>query len=151
MKKLSLATFLALSTFSVATLANQGGFQDPNQAKAEQTQVQAQKEHKGKKHGKHHEKRGGGFVNSQQAVSPVSEAGQWKDDQFVLLEGNIVEQVGKEDYLFKDASGQINVEIDRHVFRDQIITPNDKVKIYAEVDKSWNKTEVEAKHLELVK
>ncbi|PJG85165.1 YgiW/YdeI family stress tolerance OB fold protein [Conservatibacter flavescens] len=138
MKKVILASVLALSTATVFAQGNQGGFQDPNRPAVHQ------KAERGSKHG-------GGFINSAQAVSKVAESNSWKDDQYVVLEGNITEQVGKDDFTFKDDTGSIEVEIDRRAWAGQTVSPTDRVKIYAEVDKSWNKIELEVNRVEKVK
>lgn len=136
MKKLSLATILVLSTVSLVAQADgyrKGGFQG------------------GEAHAMHQKgemRHQGGFFNSTQTVSKVSEAGNWLDDQYVILEGKIINQVGKDDFIFKDDSGELVVEIERKAWQGQTITPNDSVKIYAEVDKSWNKTEAEVHRIE---
>ena len=136
MKKRSLATILVLSTIAATGVFAQGGFQDPNAPKME-----------------HHKKgdfKRGGFVNTDQTVSKASEAGSWQDDQYIILQGNIVKQVGKDDFIFKDASGEIQVEIERKAWRGQDISPSDEVKLYGEVDKSWNKTEVDIERVEKI-
>ncbi|QEH45762.1 YgiW/YdeI family stress tolerance OB fold protein [Aggregatibacter actinomycetemcomitans] len=136
MKKRSLATIFVLSTIAATGVFAQGGFQDPNAPKME-----------------HHKKgdfKRGGFVNIDQAVNKASEAGSWQDDQYIILQGNIVKQVGKDDFIFKDASGEIQVEIERKAWRGQDISPSDEVKLYGEVDKSWNKTEVDIDRVEKI-
>ncbi|KND84574.1 hypothetical protein H5P1_0207695 [Aggregatibacter actinomycetemcomitans serotype a str. H5P1] len=136
MKKRSLATILVLSTIAATGVFAQGGFQDPNAPKME-----------------HHKKgdfKRGGFVNTDQAVSKASEAGSWQDDQYIILQGNIVKQVGKDDFIFKDVSGEIEVEIERKAWRGQDVSPSDEVKLYGEVDKSWNKTEVDIERVEKI-
>ena len=139
MKKLTLISTLVLSTLTASAFANSqnGGFQDPN---APQTMNQVQQ--------KGEFKRGG--YNSNQAPSKVSEVASMNDDQYVVLQGKIVKQVGKEDFLFRDASGEINVEIERKAWAGQEITPNNEVKLYGEVDKSWNKTDIEVHRVEKV-
>ncbi|WP_109077171.1 YgiW/YdeI family stress tolerance OB fold protein [Aggregatibacter kilianii] len=136
MKKRSLATIFVLSTIAATGAFAKGGFQDPNAPQQE-----------------HHKKgdfKRGGFVNSDQAVSKVSDANTWKDDQYIILQGNIVKQVGKEDFIFKDASGEIQVEIERKAWHGQDISPSDEVKLYGEVDKSWDKTEVDIDRVEKI-
>ena len=57
----------------------------------------------------------GGFsdgTNASAAITPVSKALKMRDDTHAVLRGNIVKQVGHEKYLFKDATGEIVVEID---------------------------------------
>ncbi len=139
MKKLTLISTLVLSTLTASVFANtsNGGFQDPN---APQTMNQAKQ--------KGEFKRGG--YSSNQAVSKVSEVAAMNDDQYVVLQGKLVKQVGKEDFLFRDASGEINVEIERKAWAGQEITPNNEVKLYGEVDKSLVGTEVEVHRVEKV-
>ncbi|NEN75182.1 NirD/YgiW/YdeI family stress tolerance protein [Pelistega sp. NLN82] len=127
MKKLTiLATILAASVGTTA-FAQQGGFQatTPNNQNA-------------------------GFTG-QQAVSKVSEASQWRDDQYVVLQGKIVKQIGKDDFIFSDGTGEIEIEVDDKAWYGQNITPADKIKVFGEVDKSWNRTEVEIHRIEKVK
>ena len=136
MKKRSLATIFVLATVAASGAFAKGGFQDPHAQ-------QAQYHHKGEfKHG--------GFVNGNQTVSKAADANTWKDDQYIILQGNIVKLVGNDDFIFKDASGEIQVEIDRKAWRGQDISPSDEVKLYGEVDKSWNKTEVDIDRVEKI-
>lgn len=90
-----------------------------------------------------------GFVSAK-APTKVSDADKWQDDQFIVLEGNIVKQVGKKDFVFKDTSGELTLEINRKAWRDGLISPEDKIRIVADVEKSWGKTEVEAFSVEKV-
>ncbi len=181
MKKLSLATILALSTVSLfAAAQNEQISVSQEKSSTQMTQpVQKNKDrcdyHGGKYHGdkKHRgdwndrDDMRGGFNDpskpaAEKANQPhrpefnlpplkVADAGSWKDDQFIVLQGKIVEQVGKKDFLFRDASGEIEVEISRRAWHGQEITPNDEVKLFGEVDKSWKKTDIEIHHVEKVK
>lgn len=87
-------------------------------------------------------------------TSTVADVRQMADDTYVTVEGNIIEQQGKdhEKYLFKDATGEIIVEIDRKVWRDQPITPDVKVKILGELDQNRNpeRVKIEAVYLEVI-
>lgn len=141
MKKVVLASLLALTTATAMAQspATTGGFQGND------APPPAMKQHKDR------EFRQGGFVNSQQSVSKAADSSKWKDDEYIVLEGNIIRQVGKDDFIFKDNSGEIEVEIERRAWAGQTISPEDKVKLYAEVDKSWNKIEVEVNRIEKVK
>ena len=136
MKKRSLATIFVLATVAASGAFAKGGFQD-------QHTQHAQYHHKGEfKHG--------GFVNGNQTVSKVADANTWKDDQYIILQGNIIKQVGKDDFIFKDASGELQVEIDRKAWRGQDISPSDEVKLYGEVDKSWDKMEVDIERVKKI-
>lgn len=164
MKKSSLATILVLSTFGATLFAqaepnNRGGFQDSNQPNMERKadKKQSERAKKGKCdegrgeckyhdfHAKYHHKQQnqGGFMLSKEPTK-VADAATWQDDQVIVLEGQILKQVGKEEFVFKDDSGELTLEIERKAWHGQTVTPNDKVKVIAEVEKSWGKTEVEA-------
>lgn len=98
----------------------------------------------------------GGFsgpVSGAQADT-VAKALTLSDDAPVVLTGNIVSQVAgsKDKFIFKDASGEVRMEIERKVFAGQTVTPQDTVRIIGKVDKDLGKdVEIEAKMLEIVK
>ena len=72
------------------------------------------------------------------------------DDAKVTLEGNLVKQISEEHYLFKDATGEIEVEIDDEDFRGATVTPKNKIRIIGEVDKNWNNVKIEVDYLEVL-
>lgn len=57
-----------------------------------------------------------------------------KDDQNVQLTGRITRQLGDEDYIFADDSGEIHVEIDDDDMPAQSISETTPVTIYGEID-----------------
>lgn len=82
----------------------------------------------------------------------VAQAKEMKDDTHVILQGYIESSLGDEDYMFKDETGTIRVEIDHDVWRGLDVTPNDKVEIQGEVDTHFYKpTEIDVKRIQLVK
>lgn len=95
----------------------------------------------------------GGFSGpvSGSMADTVAAAKQLADDARVVLTGNIVSQLAgsKDEYIFKDATGEIQVEISPRVFRGLNITPDDKVRISGKIDKDMGKDiEIEVKVLE---
>lgn len=56
------------------------------------------------------------------------------DDQNVQLTGRIIKQLGDEDYVFADDSGQINVEIDDDDMPPEPISETTSVTIHGEID-----------------
>lgn len=112
---------------------------------------------KGKFHampqGKHFDKQGKNrdfkppFFDESQAVKSVKDIQAAKDKAFVMIEGKIIKQVGKKDYLFQDATGEVEIEVSRKAWGGQTITPNDKIEIRGLVDKEWDKTEIEVKQI----
>ncbi|CAM6435862.1 MULTISPECIES: YgiW/YdeI family stress tolerance OB fold protein [Citrobacter] len=130
MKKLA-AIFAVLALSSAPVLAaQQGGFSGPS---ATQTQTQ-----------------GGGFVGPNGSSATVESAKSLRDDTWVTLRGNIVERVSDDLYLFKDATGTINVDIDDKRWNGLTVTPQDTVEIQGEVDKDWNSVEIDVKQIRKV-
>lgn len=105
--------------------AEQGGFSGPSA-----TQSQA-----------------GGFQGPNGSVTTVESAKSLRDDTWVTLRGNIVERISDDLYVFKDASGTINVDIDHKRWNGVTVTPQDVVEIQGEVDKDWNSVEIDVKQI----
>ena len=129
MKKLaSIAAILALAS-APAFAATQGGFSGPSTTTTTQT---------------------GGFVGPNGTVTTAANAKTMRDDTWVTLRGNIIERVSDDLYIFKDASGTVNVDIDHKRWNGQTITPQDVVEIQGEVDKDWNSVEIDVKQIRKV-
>lgn len=156
MKKLiALSTLLAVSSFAVA----QGGFNDPNDSRTQKANEADRKEMKQEKQSKHHHgkldgKRGEKgkdfmppFFDESKAVKSVKDIQAASDKSFVMIEGKITKQVGKKDFIFQDATGEVEIEVSRRAWQGQTISPNDTVEIRGKIDKEWNKTEVEVKQI----
>lgn len=80
----------------------------------------------------------------------VESAKSLRDDTWVTLRGNIVERISDDLYLFKDATGTINVDIDHKRWNGVTVTPQDTVEIQGEVDKDWNSVEIDVKQISKV-
>lgn len=93
--------------------------------------------------GKHH--KGGGYQNSNMPVSTVAEVLVMEDDMPVKVSGKLTKQVKGNTYQLEDPTGMIMVEIDEEDWGGNVITEQDTVIIYGEVDKDKNKTEIDAK------
>lgn len=70
-----------------------------------------------------------------ETVAQVFELGQ--DDQVVTLTGHIVKQLGKEKYLFRDATGEIVLEIENEVMPAADFDDKTRVEITGEIDKDF--------------
>lgn len=90
-------------------------------------------------------------ANLPATVITVKQALDARDDSYVTVEGKILSQVDDDEYLFADASGQIRVEIDHHIWRGQNVTKTDTLRLYGEIDKEWNKTELKVRELSIIK
>lgn len=86
---------------------------------------------------------GGGFSGPGPDIVTIQQAKQMRDDAKVVLEGTISRQIGKEKYLFQDATGTIVVEIDDEDWNGLTVSPDDRVQIWGEVDKDWNSVEID--------
>lgn len=183
MKKVSLATILALSTMGMAFFANAADNAQTNAPAANAPAYEVMpcgmvREYnpmcngtmcnRGYPDGRANMRRGfknmpgnapymgmqmgqrGGFV-ANQSVTRVADAGKWEDDQMIVLEGNIIKRVGRKDYVFKDGSGELEIEISRRAWHGDIFSADDRVRLVANVEKSWGKTEVLAVHIEQIR
>ena len=93
----------------------------------------------------------GGFKDPATIVNTVSELKHMQDDSYVVLEGKIQKRLGKEEYLFADASGSITVEIDDDEWRGVEVGPQDVVEIIGELDKGVFSDEIDVKQIRLLK
>ena|SRR5574344_738379 len=84
-----------------------------------------------------------GFTGPTILKSTIEKAKTYKDDMPVSIEGNIVEHLGKDKYLFRDSTGDITIEIDNENWNGMQISPKDKVTIHGEVDKDWMSIEID--------
>ena len=92
-----------------------------------------------------------GFNNTgaNAAISTVAQAKTLADDSYVTLEGTIVSQVNSDEYIFRDATGDIKVEIDEKDWNGVNVGPNDKIRIHGEVDKELMRdAEIDVKRVE---
>ena len=125
MKKLLTVAAIALSSVAVYNTAIAQGFNDGNNQVTQQ-----------------------GFVDESVIVKTVADALNANDNTPVRLDGQIVKQIGKKDFLFKDASGkEIHIEVSKKAWSGETIAPQDNIQIIGKVDKEWNKTEVDVKQI----
>ena len=76
------------------------------------------------------------------------------DESPAVLTGSIVERLAGSDdkYMFRDATGQIIVDIDHELFWGKTVTPANTVRIAGEVDKEmFEATKIDVKFLEILK
>lgn len=92
----------------------------------------------------------GGFKGPGLEPTSVKEALALKDDSRVTLRGNIERSLGGDQYLFKDSTGSIEIEIDGKRWNGLTVTPADTVEISGKVDKDWNSTEIDVKRIQKV-
>ena len=95
----------------------------------------------------------GGFVGPQAEPKSVTveEAKSMDDESRILIKGHIINAAGDEDYMFKDNTGTIKVEIDKDIWKGVTVKPEDNVEILGEVDRHLQKeTSIEAEAIAIV-
>ena len=68
----------------------------------------------------------------------IEEARSASVDTYVTVTGAIASHLREEYYIFRDESGEIRVEIADDVWAGQQVTPDDTVRLRAEVDRRAN-------------
>ena len=73
------------------------------------------------------------------------------DDMWVVLKGNILNQIGHELYMFSDGTGQIAVDIDyKYLPYNRTITPQTIVQIAGEVDAEYMGVKIDVKQVTII-
>jgi uncharacterized protein (TIGR00156 family) len=70
-------------------------------------------------------------------ASTVEQARNAARNTYVTITGNIVAHLREDYYTFRDATGEIRVEIGKPVWRNRKIGPDTKVRLVAEVDRNF--------------
>ena len=83
-------------------------------------------------------------------VSKISDVNNLPDDAEVVIQGVIVQNLGDDNYMVKDDSGTVNIEIDEDLIEGNTITPEAMVLITATVDKDDNVTSLEAEEVDFL-
>ncbi|WGE90300.1 NirD/YgiW/YdeI family stress tolerance protein [Actinobacillus genomosp. 1] len=69
------------------------------------------------------------------AVNTIAQAKKATENTPVTLTGNITRQIDNDEFFFKDATGEIKIDVEDHAWQNQNVTPKDKITIYGKVDK----------------
>jgi uncharacterized protein (TIGR00156 family) len=69
---------------------------------------------------------------------------------YVTLVGNIVSHLREDYYTFRDASGEIRVEVAANVFQNRAVSPETQVRLLGEVDTGRSGPYVWVKALDIV-
>jgi len=73
----------------------------------------------------------------------VEEAKELKDDTKVLLKGYIIEKLDKEMFLFRDNTGDIDLEIEDDVWKDRTLAPDSTVLVHGEINRDKDMVRIE--------
>ena len=83
-------------------------------------------------------------------VSKISDVNNLPDDAEVVIQGVIVQDLGDDNYVVKDDSGTVNIEIDEDLVQGNTITPEAEVLITATVDKDGDVTSLDAEEIQFI-
>jgi len=96
----------------------------------------------------------GGFrgPSAQINVDTVAKALEAHDEAPCVLEGRIVSTAPKRSgYLFQDKTGQIVIELQDKLFQGRIVTPENTIRIYGEVETKHSRaSEVDVERFEIL-
>lgn len=67
----------------------------------------------------------------------VAAALRARTDTYVVLTGNIVSHLREDYYIFRDATGEIRLEIPAAAWGGRDISPDTRVRVLGEVDRNW--------------
>lgn len=87
------------------------------------------------------------YFAGNRAPITVKQAQNMPDDSWVTLQGNIVKRVDDDEYIFRDATGTMKVEIDHDDWHGLNVTPGDRVEIHGELDRDDHIVEMEVKQI----
>ena len=73
-----------------------------------------------------------------------------EDDETVVLEGYLLRKIQKNQYVFKDQTGEIDVVIKDKLLRKITVTPDTLIRVRGEIDKDWFSIIVEVDSVEVI-
>ncbi|OOR98467.1 hypothetical protein B0187_08460 [Haemophilus paracuniculus] len=77
----------------------------------------------------------GKSVASQSAtISKVAQAKKARDNARFVISGNIINQLGDDEFTFKDETGTIRIDVDDRAWRGLNVSPKDRIRISGKVD-----------------
>lgn len=87
---------------------------------------------------------------SEPHIGTVESVLTMSDDMPVTVQGKLTEKLEEEHFIFKDSTGEIEVEIDDDLLKERIITPENKIQITGEVDIEDSIVTIEADSLKVI-
>lgn len=73
----------------------------------------------------------------------VEEALKMKDNSYVTIKGNIVQRLSSDNYIFRDETGSITVEIDSNKWQGQVANPKDKLELSGEIERNFKSVKLD--------
>ncbi|MCV3238940.1 YgiW/YdeI family stress tolerance OB fold protein [Mesorhizobium sp. ZC-5] len=87
--------------------------------------------------------------SSSKHLSTVEQARTARRGQDVTLEGYVVKHLRGTYYIFRDATGEMRTEINRHLWRNRKVTSKTPIRLIGKVDRDVRELYVRAVRLEI--
>ncbi|WP_375753945.1 YgiW/YdeI family stress tolerance OB fold protein [Vibrio sp. HN007] len=100
---------------------------------------------------KHHEDRALSYNGPVElsSVTSLLEDTSYFSEKDVIMEGYIIRQTRKDEFIFSDGEGEIKIELDDDIQLDQTVNEETKVRIYGEYE-GGSTPEVEVEGIQLL-
>jgi len=83
-------------------------------------------------------------------LTSLAEAKNLPDDSIICVKGHISKRLSDDDYLLRDASGTLVVEIDNHLWRGQLVAHKGQLLLQGELDQEDYETELDVDSLTIL-
>lgn len=83
-------------------------------------------------------------------INTVEQARTVNDGDLIVLKGHIVGSINEDNYLFKDETGTIRVEIEHDKWAGQVVIPENLVEIWGEVEKDWDSVQIDVDRVRVI-
>jgi uncharacterized protein (TIGR00156 family) len=88
--------------------------------------------------------------SSSRHLTTVEQAQTARRGQDITLEGFVVKHLRGNYYMFRDATGEIRAEINRHLWRNRKVTSKTLVRLIGEVDRDVRELYIDVDRLEIL-
>lgn len=83
-------------------------------------------------------------------LTTVEQAQTARRGQDVTLEGFVVKHLRGSYYMFRDATGEMRAEINRHIWRNRKVTSETPVRLIGEIDRDVRELYIDVDRLEIL-
>lgn len=83
-------------------------------------------------------------------ITPLADAKRLPDDSIICIKGHISKRLSDDDFLLKDSSGTLVVEIDNHLWHGQLVPHYGQLLLKGELDNDEQETELDADSLTIL-
>lgn len=80
----------------------------------------------------------------------IAEAQAAADETLVVVEANIIQDLGSERYLVRDASGQIIAEIDEDIIGEVQVAPDTTLRLFGEIDRNDSRSVLQVEKIQII-